>query len=267
MTVPSFSKAPAGHQSAKPRIQMLEVKDRNCPENETLAWILIERDEVYNHDPLTGNLYKAAINLYYCRISDKFPSWHEKRLRFYGEYFPNSFVCITSGGDVCMEIDELRGQRIGTYLMNEIVQWAKQWPEADLRTIHLSAAQAGPDNKDRRNRLYEQFNIHFHYQDSEHCGGMSLPMKAKELAVNEEWKRNIKEHDMLNYLTEHHRTLMRLTWTLQNRNWRLEQLDAEIERINSRQLIQLFKEIYEKHIYFLRIIIFVTMCLLLAIFV
>lgn len=37
------------------------------------------------------------------------------------------------GGELFLDPDELRGQRIGTYLMNEIVTWAQQWPEAPVR--------------------------------------------------------------------------------------------------------------------------------------
>lgn len=54
---------------------------------------------------------------------------------------------------------ELQGRRIGTWVMNEVVGWAKQWPNARVEPIRLQHAQASPDNKHRRNKFYNQFGL------------------------------------------------------------------------------------------------------------
>ena len=79
-------------------------------------------------------------------------------------------------------------------MMNEIVTWAKQWPEAEVKTITLNADDAWPGNRQRRNRLYEQFNIAFDYdQHSDHGSGRSRSMHAGALTPVDTWTRNIVE--------------------------------------------------------------------------
>src|SRR5690606_42007148 len=47
-----------------------------------------------------------------------------------------------SEGGVFLDLPGLAGQRIGTYLMNEIVRWVQQWPSATVASIKLDAGQA-----------------------------------------------------------------------------------------------------------------------------
>lgn len=75
----------------------------------------------------------------------------------------------------------LRGKGIGTFFMNEIVKWAKQWPDAEVRRISLSPVDGSSENKDRRNRFYEQFGLQFTYSDPDLRGGVSKPMLVSEL--------------------------------------------------------------------------------------
>ena len=105
-----------------------------------------------------------------------------------------------SKGAVFLDLPGLDGQRIGTYLMNEIVQCVQQWPEATVNGIELLAGQAHGDNKARRNWFYEQFGLVFDYTDPEHREGRSRPMLAGALVKVETWKQNITEHRMLDYL-------------------------------------------------------------------
>ncbi|MBN0147646.1 hypothetical protein JTL51_32530, partial [Pseudomonas aeruginosa] len=105
-----------------------------------------------------------------------------------------------SKGAVFLDLPGLDGQRIGTYLMNEIVQWVQQWPEANVNGIELLAGQAHGDNKARRNWFYEQFGLVFDYTDPEHREGRSRPMLAGALVKVETWRQNITEHRMLDYL-------------------------------------------------------------------
>ncbi len=56
---------------------------------------------------------------------------------------------------------KFEGQHIGTYMLNEIVLLAKQWQGAKVDSIKLISGQAHGDNKERRNRFYEQFGLEF----------------------------------------------------------------------------------------------------------
>lgn len=91
---------------------------------------------------------------------------------------------------------DLKGQHIGTYLMNRMVRWAKQWPGAALNPITLLASDGRGPNRLRRNRFYEQFGIAFEYEDVEQRGGRSRPMLAAELREvdpKSTWGVNIAE--------------------------------------------------------------------------
>ena len=88
----------------------------------------------------------------YQRITAKFSYRDGGKGRFDGSYSRNfNSVSLTSTsmskGAVFLDLPGLDGQRIGTYLMNEIVQWVQQWPETTVNSIELLAGQAHGDNK------------------------------------------------------------------------------------------------------------------------
>lgn len=207
MALPSFDDNWRDGLRVKPRILVLEIKHRACPEGKPLGWVLVEREEIYRHDPSDGSLYEASIRLSYQRITAKFSHGCEGKGHFNGGYTRNSnSVSLTSPtmsrGAVFLDLPGLEGHRVGTYLMNEIVQWAQQWPEATVNSVELLAGQADGENKVRRNRLYEQFGLIFDFTDPEHREGCSRPMPAGRLTTVEKWKKNIVEHRMLDYLAD-----------------------------------------------------------------
>lgn len=59
MALPSFDNSWRDSQSVKPRILVLEVKDKERPEAEALGWVLVEREETYRRDPRDGTIYEA----------------------------------------------------------------------------------------------------------------------------------------------------------------------------------------------------------------
>lgn len=92
-----------------------------------------------------------------------------------------------------LDFPGLKGHRIGTYLMDRLVAWACQWPDATLQTISLSADQATPENHARRNRFYEQFGIPFVWLSDRRDSGYSAPIKCRQLTRSDAWNRNIRE--------------------------------------------------------------------------
>lgn len=249
MALPSFDNGWREGQSVKPRILVLEIKDKDRPDDKALGWVLVEREETYRRDPRDGTIYEASIRLSYQRITAKFSHRDGGKGRFDGSYSRNfNAVSLTSTsmskGAVFLDLPGLDGQRIGTYLMNEIVQWVQQWPEATVNGIELLAGQGHGDNKARRNWFYEQFGLVFDYTDPEHREGRSRPMLAGALVKVETWKQNITEHRMLDYLAAVLYAEERATSELQARDRACAQLIAEQRRAEARPVCWALRRLY-----------------------
>ena len=249
MALPSFDNGWREGQSVKPRILVLEIKDKDRPDDKALGWVLVEREETYRRDPRDGTIYEASIRLSYQRITAKFSHRDGGKGRFDGSYSRNfNAVSLTSTsmskGAVFLDLPGLDGQRIGTYLMNEIVQWEQQWPEATVNGIELLAGQGHGDNKARRNWFYEQFGLVFDYTDPEHREGRSRPMLAGALVKVETWKQNITEHRMLDYLAAVLYAEERATSELQARDRACAQLIAEQRRAEARPVRWALRRLY-----------------------
>lgn len=194
----------------KQKSYILEVRPRDQPTASPIAYILVERQEVYEYvtDDLSSAL-KASIQIKYQWIGSAHVTRHDQG-SFCGSYnnsFDRSVVSLTSSepyrkGAVYVELSGLKGHRIGTYFFNAIVEWAKQWPEASVNKIELIEDHGHGDNKIRRNRLYEQFGIMFDYADTDCRTGHSLPMKAENLTTTDAWQENIDERQQLELLSE-----------------------------------------------------------------
>ena len=249
MALPSFANGWREGQSVKPRILVLEIKDKDRPDDKALGWVLVEREETYRRDPRDGTIYEASIRLSYQRITAKFSHRDGGKGRFDGSYSRNfNAVSLTSTsmskGAVFLDLPGLDGQRIGTYLMNEIVQWVQQWPEATVNGIELLAGQGHGDNKARRNWFYEQFGLVFDYTDPEHREGRSRPMLAGALVKVETWKQNITEHRMLDYLAAVLYAEESATSELQARDRACAQLIAEQRRAEARPVRWALRRVY-----------------------
>lgn len=85
--------------------------------------------------------------------------------------------------------------------MNEIVEWAKQWPDANVCPINLLAAQADAENKNRRNRFYEQFGLKIDFTDPDQLAGTTRQMPASALKLVEV-KDNIRIHSVHGWMGE-----------------------------------------------------------------
>ena len=252
MALPSFDNGWREGQSVKPRILVLEIKDKDRPDDKALGWVLVEREETYRRDPRDGTIYEASIRLSYQRITAKFSHRDGGKGRFDGSYSRNfNAVSLTSTsmskGAVFLDLPGLDGQRIGTYLMNEIVQWVQQWPEATVNGIELLAGQGHGDNKARRNWFYEQFGLVFDYTDPEHREGRSRPMLAGALVKVETWRQNITEHRMLDYLAAVLYAEERATSELQARDRACAQLIAEQRRAEARPVRWALRQLYYRY--------------------
>lgn len=247
MTLPSFDDQWRDRQRTKPRVLVLEIRDRDKPDTPPIAWLLVEREETYRYDERDKTIYEASIRLYWETIERK----HSRRMQgnqFFGGSYSRGFggepsVSLVSGA-VFFDPAELRGQRIGTYLMNEIVTWAKQWPNATVQSVELLAGQAQEDNKDRRNRFYERFGLVFDYRDPEHREGVSKPMPAEALTPVETWRANLKELDVRDYLADVLYENERLRHEISLRMRANESLSDEISNAEKRPLRWAFRRVW-----------------------
>lgn len=205
MAIPSFAPKYVDRQNVKPRILVLEVRARRTPKESPIAYLLVEREEEIRRFA-DGSISGATICLTYEQCD-----YHGTRIGKAKGYFQGSYtrlgqedgyVSLTSGsigwGAVFLDPDSLRGNRVGTYLMNEIVSWVGQWPDAKVLPIKLLKHQADEENRARRNRFYTQFGIDFGSDDP--IEAESKEMLVSALKTVETWKENIRELTVPEYL-------------------------------------------------------------------
>ena len=238
MALPAFDDAWRGKQRIKPPVCMLEVRDRDKPDGEPIARLFVHREETYRRDDRDGQMYEASIRLSYQTIEAK----HSLRSRVSGS-FDGSYSRGFRDGEASVSLvkgalffdpDELRGHRIGTYLMNEIVTWAKQWPDAKVNSISLLSGQGHDDNRTRRNRFYESFGLRFTYSDPEQREGVSLPMSVQALTPVTSWEANIRERDPREYLAELLYERERMVIEAQQRTTAIKNLSATLDDARNR---------------------------------
>lgn len=195
--------------SKKNSIYIIEIRDRKAgKDSNPLAYLLLDRYEQYRYDE--GRITGAHVEIKYQRIrknSDSFNGSSPDAGNFcagYSKGFEREYVSLTSKsiseGAVFLDLPGLEGQRIGTYLMSALVEWAMQWPSAELAQFTLSSLQADEFNKDRRNRFYDNYNIKFDFHTPENLSGKSKKMLVSELTPVHTWKENIREISISNYI-------------------------------------------------------------------
>lgn len=102
-------------------------------------------------------------------------------LRFAGASWQKGRASFT-GGDVALNAADLHGRGIGSALLSMNARWLKQWPDSPIDSIKLSSADVRfPENRARRNRLYQRFG--FRWSDVDPSEGHSYPLMISELVI------------------------------------------------------------------------------------
>lgn len=168
-----------------------------------VAWCQIERVETIFKDTLNGPVERVELKLHFRVIQQRNEGCTGVfEASYIRNYMGKESVSLSGTGRVnggYITTNGFEGHRLGTYLMSEVVRWAKQWPEANVETIKLGAEQAWPENLERRANFYERINIKFIYTDEEkHCGH-SMPMLVKDLTIAEKelWRKQIFAVDLV----------------------------------------------------------------------
>lgn len=230
----------------KPRILVLEVLDKANTTGAPIAWIIVERVEV------TDSMARK-LELSYLRLSERgnVPGY---RGEFMASYCPYTKLASLSSTDpsgtgyVRLDLEGLEGQRIGTYLMNEVVQWLKQWPDAEINPIELMSAHALDNtSKIRRNRFYERFGISFDFTDESQKVGKSRPMTASELQTVDTWRQNIREVRFDTYLEGMYHKQQLLEFELQEASAAEKHLNRDLREASNRPLRWALAILLQRH--------------------
>lgn len=180
---------------------VLRVGDRETPE-QFRAWILVEVTETYQlvdmraarAKPTEGKIeirYRQVGKPWSCgSFAGSFSQHHNK-----GSITSST---VSSRGGVMLGLSKLSGQRIGTYLMGRVVEFVRQLPDAALNSVFLSEVDASDENRERRNRFYEQFGLRFEFDGPGRREGRALPMRCGDLTAEvakAAWSRNVVEYE------------------------------------------------------------------------
>lgn len=179
---------------------IVELSDKNEPAGPPLATLLVTRKEVATKAGWDQPVSQASICITYEVLKTQNDHTIVPNGEFCGGYSRtlggHGMVSLSSArlaeSAIFLDPEYLRGHRLGTFFMNEIVSWAKNFGSADVKPIELDVGQADPTNKARRNRFYEQFGLKFDFKDSRLEAGVARPMLAQSLTTVDSWKKNIR---------------------------------------------------------------------------
>lgn len=200
--IPALKRVNRNGVLGKPALQVLEVGQAGREP----VHLLIERTE--QQELCDGTLDSATFKLAY-QVIPREPTRHQTECGEFSACYRRSYgdqgecvrltsSSINTGGFVVIDPGWLAGHRLGTYLLNEIVTWAQQWPDAEIMpicTLLSGKPSPGNTNTGRRNPFYEQFGITF---DS----GISRPMKVSGLNTVDSWQQNIQEIPLEQFLAK-----------------------------------------------------------------
>jgi hypothetical protein len=257
------------HYLHTPPIVVLEVCPREPrPEDsatrrpivvdEPKHWILVERHLTFKRGE-HGEIDRAAIELRYTRIGGRHGDSQAEAKGSMSAGFSRHLNAIslaksridgtTGAVFLSMQGGIPTGWRIGTYLMNEIVTWAKHWPEADVQHIALVPGQAVDDrDRDIRNRFWERFGLKLQFDDSEKRGGRSLPMKAKDLTPSAAWEKNITRKPLLEFARALQSSHTTMRWELETLAENQERFKNDLQRARKRPFLWAWGVFYEARI-------------------
>lgn len=219
--IPSFDTEIRDSKRVKPRIQIIEVNHRTQSPNKLIATLLVERVENthYFYDGKKTSIEYVTLDLVYDYLTDDPRPMGHMRYSFHAKYqagWSDDATIDLTGGFVVVDPSPIQGNRLGTYLFNEVLTWAKQWPEAVIKPIRL--VETDPINKVRRNQFYEKFGIKFDFKDETEQEGYSHPMRVSDLLLVDTWKQNISE--------------LNVQELLMKERFRHKQLKLDFDRLN-----------------------------------
>ncbi len=239
-----------------------EILDYDTDEiGEVAFYISLTRKEESSeiHDR-HGNLVFHTINLTFegkvAFAGENFGEPKSTSIEFSASVDPLRNKISLTGGNVMIGNYSLHGYRIGTYIMNEIVRRAKQWPQAEIDQISISEVDAKTDiDRFRRNRFYEQFNIPFDYTTPENRSGRSKSITAENLEAVKTWESNIEvltESQLLLYLVNESN---RAKAKLDSEKSKSEFLEERLKKIDDNPMVYALEFLFFKYLNYIALVI------------
>ena len=242
--IPKFNSEAYQSIRPEPRVYVISVRHPDTTEIKSpIAELFIERKESYRFDPRNESLVDASLELTFRKIRDDSNRRPGIPGSFQASYAKDSNrVSLTSpigqSSAVFLDPPNLRGHRVGSYLMNEIVKWVRQWQDAQVNEVKLLVGQAEAENKDRRNRFWEQFGLVFDYTDpSSKTQGISQPMMARLLIPLDASKlQNIEEVELTHYMNSSSAEKTQMRFDLEARERAVKAYSEDMKKIHAKPL-------------------------------
>lgn len=233
---------------------ILIVRSRLDPSGRVVTKLLINLNETRKYGA-DGEVEKAHLRICYRVIGAALSGGRAQTYEFPACYVRScgegGRICLTGSspfqGAVFLEPDGLQGNRVGSFIMNKIVKWATNWPDAEINQIKLFAHQGRGENKLRRNRFYEQFGIRFDYKDNTHAEGIARPMQARSLTPWTQLPDNLSVMKLDEFLDEQEECLLKTQLDQRAHQRQIENLYSETTHAFDHPVWFATKTIWAKH--------------------
>jgi GNAT superfamily N-acetyltransferase len=239
----------SGHSFGMPPVYVLKVRRSTAYPGREMIFVVYREEVVTNFS--CGTPKRRHLHFRYREVTSHdggtFEAYYEPSFR--GRACDDR-ISLT-GESVMIPHAKHRGIRLGTYFMNQVVAWARQWPDVIVKPIWVSHVDGYEENRERRNRLYEQFGLFFNYSDASRRDGTSVPIPAGLLNLTGAWRDKITECPLENYLDAALSENERLTFELKNAREFAAGWMADFQRAKAHPLIwgakTFLKNVFEKY--------------------
>jgi hypothetical protein len=120
------------------------------------------------------------------------------------------------------------------FIISDRPQWVGNGRSS--RTVSLSPVDGSSENKDRRNRFYEQFGLQFNYSDPDLRGGVSQPMPASDLQPVDALKDYVQILTVSDFIGARLRETERLQRTTATQLLGINQLQSVVDEARKKPL-------------------------------
>ncbi|QIZ46810.1 GNAT family N-acetyltransferase [Dickeya zeae] len=247
------------HTNAKrPTFEILHIYERDNPDKYWKSFLV---ETIYKNKKI-GNEHNDLITLYFRCIGEKqgpelcFRAIHTI-LKNDNNVIVSETISLTCGS-LGIWHNDYKGNRLGRWLFNEIVTWAKQWPNADVNSIRLGPTDATEDNLKRRNKMYRGAGLKFDYDDDEKRTGRSRIMKASKLTALSSWKKenggNIEAQNIDDYINDLIKENESLKCEMESKKLRINSLNQKLSIMESKTIKGILRRTSRSIIKFLNLI-------------
>jgi len=143
-------------------------------------WLVYLQPEETRTSDVNGHLSGATLRVYCWIILRPNPQAHRptRGCYFDASYSARDNLAAVVDSVLFLDPDELRGLGLGSLMMNQIIEWVRQWPDARVKEIDIGINR---EVARRRERFYAKFGLVFAKDSSLEHSPRMLPVLVKEL--------------------------------------------------------------------------------------